>query len=193
MILKKFFSVFVAGVIIFSLDSNAVAESFSVSAGIPVQRSLIEKWDNGEQIESQSLSGILVHIKFPIMLGVGYESVESKINPPNDSWTDVKLSTSMYDVFYLFPISTINFTLGAGLGSSTLSCVITIKKCSDHWESGSIGSAYQFWGQLGVPVTPVFDLHVSYHSITSKIKGLNGNPDLDFSGTMIGFGAAFIF
>lgn len=184
----------VAGLIACTFSTNAFAELFSVSAGIPVSHSITSKWSDDSEIETDGVSGVMLHVKFPIMIGVGYESYATKIkSPSSSSFDDIELSTTMYDVFYLTPVPIVNFTIGVGIGSSTLECEDSSgAKCSDNYEAGSIGSSTQFWGQLGFPVFPMLDIHLSYHSVSAKVKGKEVD-DLTFNGNMIGLGAAFIF
>ena len=100
----------------------------------------------------------------------------------------------MFDFYYLTPIPVINFTIGLGVGTANLSCELaTSESCSDLYESGSIGSAYQWYGQLGYSFLPFFDVHLTYQNLTAKVKHKDGGSTDSFNGSVIGAGVAFIF
>jgi len=180
---KKIVSVLVAAILACSFSTQALAEFFSLSAGVPVSHAI----DNSN-VETDGVSGYLVHFKLPIMLGIGMESYETKIK--DAATTDTKLKTSMYDLFYLTPIPVINVTIGAGMGTVELECTGVSGNCSDYYEAGP---ATQFWGQLGFNVMPFLDLHLSYHSIQAKIKGKSGTDDVSVDGNLMALGLALIF
>ena len=190
---KKLVSVIVTAIVISSFSSNAFAELFSVSAGVPISHSFSGEWSSaGEKVESDGVSGYFFHVKFPIMIGVGLETYETKIKAPTGAnFDDMKLATSIYDVFYLLPIPVINITIGIGAGNVSLDCAVTGgTTCSDYFEDGT---ATQWWGQFGFPIFPFLDIHVSYYNVTVKVKGKDTNDDLSFDGTVMAVGAAFIF
>ena len=58
------------------------AELFSVSAGIPLSHDIKD-----ENLDSDRVSGFFFHVKFPILVGVGLESYETKIK---DSDTKIR-------------------------------------------------------------------------------------------------------
>ena len=98
-----------------------------------------------------------------------------------------KLSTSMYNLYYLLPIPIINLTLGIGTGKS-------------QWESegqvGDDGTATQFYTSIGVPIIPLFDIHLSYRSVSSKIESTSGRDKGkkdDVGGNVMGLGIGFNF
>ena len=193
MISKKIFSVVVAGLLICGVSSNAFAEFLSVSIGIPVMHTLADDGDGGPS-ETESVSGALIHVKLPIMLGLGYESYVTKLKDAS-GLSNVEISTSMFDFFWLTPIPIINFTIGAGLGTVKLDCDTASPgfSCSDIFEEPSFGSAYQLYAQLGVPILPLFDIHLSYHQISASLKEKSGGDSSSLDSTMIGLGAAFTF
>ena len=95
----------------------------------------------------------------------------------------------MYDIFYLFPIPVINFTAGVGMGKAKVDC----DTCADYFKS-EFGNTSQYYLQLGVPILPLFDIHLSYHAVTTKIKGKNSSSDdVDFSGNLMALGVQFTF
>ncbi len=199
MISRKLFSIIFAGLLICTFNTSAFAELFSVSVGVPVMHTTSTSWEtvNGD-VETDGVSGAMAHVKFPIMIGLGLEVYETKLKSPDSSgMEDIKLNTQMIDVFYLTPIPIVNFTIGLGIGNVSLDCDVSGgTKCSDYWEAGGMGSAYQWWGQLGFPIFPFLDIHLSYHSVNAKVKAkddVTGIEDEKFDGNVIGLGVAFVF
>ena len=195
MISKKIISVIIAAAVIFGFNTNAFAELFSVSVGIPVSHSFSSKWDNGDTLESDSVTGAMVHVKFPIMLGLGYETYQTTIKTPDSAAIDdISLTTNMLDFFWLTPIPVVNFTIGAGLGTSIFECEFADgSSCGDVYESTGFTSNYQLWGQLGYTFLPFLDAHLSYHNVTLKVKDKDSDDTTSFNGSVIGVGVAFIF
>ena len=188
MITRKIFPFIVSVFMVLSFSSSAQAEFFSISAGVPVAHSLSNK-----ELKTDGVSGYLVHFKLPIMIGLGMEAYETKIDysATSTTVTDMKLTTNMYDIFWLTPIPIINFTIGAGAGTAELSCSITGgAKCSDSYDKGTVT---QLWGQLGFSPLPFIDLHASYHNVSGDLKGKAGNADYGVGGVVYAVGASIIF
>ena len=156
-------------------STSAFAELFSVSAGVPFSHSF-----GDTKVESDGVGGFFLAAKLPIMVGVGIESYKTKIKG-----TTQKLATSMYDIFYQLPIPIINLTLGVGVGSTELQC----STCSADYDKGT---ANQWYVSFGMPIIPLFDLHLSYRSVSSKIKIISGGEH-DLSGNVMGLGIGFNF
>ena len=119
-----------------------------------------------------------------------FNSYKTKIkaNAGNDNIAH-DLSTTIYNLYYLLPIPIINLTLGVGVGSTTLECSI----CAAAFDKGS---ASQWYASFGMPIIPLFDLHLSYRSVSSKIKykaGSNLGKEIDLSGNVMGLGIGFNF
>jgi len=108
------------------------------------------------------------------------DNIETKIKD-----TDYKVATTIYNLYYLLPIPVINLTLGAGVGSTEM-------KCSTCAETFDKGSATQMYASLGFPIIPLFDLHLSYRSVSSKVKIKSGGEH-DFGGNVMGLGIGFNF
>jgi hypothetical protein len=65
------------------------------------------------------------------------------------------------------------------------------KGCSAYYDKGS---ATQWYTSIGMPLIPLFDIHLSYRSITSKnIKNKVTELKDDNSGSVTGIGLAFNF
>lgn len=187
MLFKKMFFLLPAVLMFFFFANSSKAETLSISAGLPISYAF-----NDSDIESDGISGTLLHVKLPILVGLGLETYSVKLKDVSGGKFDV----TMLDVFYLFPIPIVNITLGAGIGSSAVVCdaVGTTATCSDRYEPGM---PTQIYGQFGFPIFGPLDLHVSYHSISSTLKGKteSGNTwkDLDMGGKMLAIGTAFTF
>ena len=97
-----------------------------------------------------------------------------------------EVETSIYNLYYLLPIPIINLTIGAGVGSTEVECSV----CSSIYDKGS---AVQGYASLGFPILPLFDLHLSYRSITSKVEVKSSGAELDLSSNVTGIGIMFNF
>jgi hypothetical protein len=191
--IKKLLSLLITGVMICTFSTSAFAEFFSVSAGIPLSHTFKGEWSgSGGKVESDGVSGYMLHVKFPIMVGVGLEAYDTNIKAPDGAnFDNMKLSTQLYDVFYLLPVPIVNITLGVGAGNTSLDCDVSGgASCDDFYEAGT---AYQWWAQFGFPIFPFLDVHASYHDVTAKVKGKDSNDDLSFNGNVIALGVAFVF
>ena len=161
---------------------------FSVSVGVPFSHSFSKDY------KSDGTSGYFLAVKLPIMAGVGIDKYETK----SKDLSGLKLETSMYNIFYQFPIPIINLTLGLGMGETELTCSAGTLgsgtgNCSTIYDKGN---ASQWYTSVGIPIIPFFDLHVSYRSVTSKkmkVKAPYGDDTLDYSGSVMGLGIGFNF
>jgi len=117
--------------------------------------------------------------------GLGMDS--HKVQIKNDSNLPFYVSTTMYNLYYILPIPIINLTLGVGTGKSQFE-FLGLK--------GDDGTATQWYTSLGIPILPLFDLHLSYRSVSSKIKvkaAYGGVEAADLSGNVMGLGIGFNF
>jgi len=89
----------------------------------------------------------------------------------------------IYNLYYLLPIPIINLTLGVGVGSTEVQC----GNCTDK------GSASQWYASFGMPIIPLFDLHLSYRSVSSKVKKKSSSDEHDLGGNVMGLGIGFNF
>ena len=120
---------------------------------------------------------------------LGKDSYKTKIK----GTTDLKVATSMYNIYYQLPVPVVSLILGLGTGNSNYDCadVGTGDSCDDFYEKGA---ATQWYTSIGFPIIPLFDIHLSYRSITSKNIKYKGNGSKeDVSGTITGIGLAFNF
>ena len=173
--MKKIILTAFAGVSLLISGTPVFAELFSVSVGIPLSHTI-----TGKTAESDGVSGSFVHAKLPLIpVGLGIESYKTKVK---DS-APLKIATMMFDIFYLLPVPIINLTLGIGTGN------VNIVGGGSNYEKGS---ATQWYTSIGIPILPLFDIHISYHSITAKNTKYSGTK-LDLSGNVTGVGLAFVF
>ena len=173
--MKKIILTAFAGISLLISGTPVFAELFSVSVGIPLSHTI-----TGKTAESDGVSGSFVHAKLPLIpVGLGIESYKTKVK---DS-APLKIATMMFDIFYLLPVPIINLTLGIGSGN------VNIVGGGSNYEKGS---ATQWYTSIGIPILPLFDIHISYRSITAKNTKSSGDK-MDLSGNVTGVGLAFVF
>jgi hypothetical protein len=156
------------------------------SVGVPLSHTFTGKFSGGTEIESDGVSGYFIQIGVPMLPGIGMDSYKAQVKCPTCD-NPFYVSTTMYNLYYLLPIPIINLTLGIGTGKS-------------QWESegqvGDDGTATQFYTSIGVPIIPLFDIHLSYRSISSKIESTSGDDKGkkdDVGGSVMGLGIGFNF
>ena len=153
------------------------------SVGVPFSHTFTGKYDGGEEVKSDGVSGMFIQVGVPFLPGIGMDNYKTKIKG-----YDIDLDTSIFNLYYILPIPVINLTLGAGMGNTTLQC----SDCSTYYDKGN---ATQWYASFGMPIIPLFDLHFSYRSVSSKvkIKSAGGGGEHDFSGSLMGLGIGFNF
>ena len=162
------------------LYSTQAFALLSVSVGMPMGHTITDKTIHLAGYDAPS--GFLIGVQLPIAMGLGIDSYKTKLKK-----TEVKLGTDMYNIFYQLPIPVINLIIGLGFGNQALECTT----CADDYDKGS---ATQWYTSIGFPLIPLFDIHLSYRSITSKkINYKPSDTKLDFSGSVTGVGIAFNF
>ena len=163
------------------LYSTQAFALLNFSVGMPLSHTITGKESDGTEIKSDGVSGIFIQVGVPILPGIGIDSYKTKLK---DKTPTVELATMIYNLYYLLPIPIINLTLGVGVGSTELQC----STCAAFDK----GSASQWYASFGMPIIPLFDLHLSYRSVSSKIKIISGGEH-DFSGNVMGLGIGFNF
>ena len=174
--------------LLYSTPSFAI----SLSVGVPVAASI--KNDAGSEI-ADGASGYFLGVQLPFGLGLGMDSHKTTIKDTNGK---LKVATSMYNLFYQLPVPVVSFILGLGTGNSNYDCADayggtgdSVVSCDAAYDKGA---ATQWYTSIGIPLIPLFDIHLSYRSITSKnIKPKGGSTKQDVSGTITGIGLAFNF
>ena len=163
------------------LYSTQAFALINFSVGVPLSHTITGKASDGSEIKSEGVSGTFIQVGVPMLPGIGMDSYKTKI----ESDDPFELETMIYNLYYLLPIPIINLTLGVGTGSTTFKC----SGCDAYFDKGS---ASQWYASFGMPIIPLFDLHLSYRSVSSKIKIIRGGEH-DFSGNVMGLGIGFNF
>ena len=176
---KIILTVFAASSLLLSSTQAFALINFSV--GVPLSHTITGKASDGSEIKSDGVSGTFIQVGVPMLPGIGMDSYKTKL----ESDAPFELETMIYNLYYLLPIPIINLTLGVGTGSTTFKC----SGCDAYFDKGS---ASQWYASFGMPIIPLFDLHLSYRSVSSKIKIKSGGEH-DLSGNVMGLGIGFNF
>jgi len=187
MIRKTILSCIAATSLIFFSNQAFALVNFSV--GVPLSHTMTGQDTSGNDIESDGVSGTFVQIGVPILPGIGLDNYKTKIKNQYSS-TEIELETTMYNLYYLLPIPIVNLTIGVGVGKTNFLC--DGSDCT--WQDG--GSATQWYTSFGIPIIPLFDLHLSYRSVSSKIETTTGSDkgkEDDVGGNVMGLGIGFNF
>ena len=168
------------------LYSTQAFALLNFSVGVPLSHTFTGKFSGGTKLESDGASGYFIQIGVPMLPGLGMDSYETKLKCTGCSKVS-KISTSMYNLYYLLPIPIINLTIGLGTGKT-------------EYSYGDVaiddGAATQWYTSFGIPIIPLFDLHLSYRSISSKIESTSGSDKgtkYDYGGSVMGLGIGFNF
>ena len=189
---KIILTAFTATTFLFPFTS-VFADPLTISLGIPQEHTFSEKNESGSKIETDGSSGYFLGIKFPVGFGLGIDSYKTKFKGDTS-----KIVTFMYNVFYQFPIPVINITIGLGSGKTMLDCNVCEEDYTDP-ESGyktgyKAGEASQWFTSLGIQITQLIDIHVSFRSVTNKkIEQVYNGAKVNYSGNVTGIGLAFSF
>ncbi len=164
------------------LYSTQAFALFNLSFGVPLSHS----FSDSNVAESDGVSGYFIQVGVPLLPGLGMDSYETKLKCAGCD-KEAKISTSMYNLYYQLPIPIVNLTLGIGAG-----------KTQQLWGGVALddGAATQFYANVGIPILPLFDIHLSYRSISSKIKSTSGSDigtEYDYGGSVTGVGIGFNF
>jgi hypothetical protein len=173
---KIILTVFAAtSLLLYSTPSFAL---LSVSVGAPLSQTPEEC----EGCETDSLTGYFLGVQLPFALGLGIDSHKHKYKGDNE----VTIATTMYNVYYQLPIPVINLIFGLGVGSQGIEGIGS--------ESIEKGSANQWYTSIGFPIMPLFDIHLSYRSITSKeMKWKSSGEKIKNNATVMGAGFSIGF
>ena len=187
---KIILTVFAASsLLLYSTQAFALV-NFSV--GVPLSHTFTGKGVSGDDIESDgSPSGYFIQIGVPMLPGIGMDSYKTKVKCEGCDG-DLHVATTIYNLYYLLPIPIINLTLGVGTGKTNWECSGGSDDCS--WQDG--GTATQWYTSFGMPIIPLFDLHLSYRSVSSKIENITGSSKgkkNDVGGNVMGLGIGFNF
>ena len=197
---KIILTVFAASsLLLYSTPSFAL---LSVSVGIPMSQTIsgnvgwYESYDRTFGNAPDKTSGYLLGVGF-LSFGLGIDSYTTKFKTGSckGCWgtaNDAGLKTNMTNLFYQLPVPVVNLIIGLGMGTTEYDCKTGDGKgCSHYYDKGS---ATQWYASIGMPLIPLFDIHLSYRSITAKnIKSTETGKKDDNSGSVTGVGIAFNF
>ena len=186
---KIILTVFAASsLLLYSTPSFAIV---SVSVGMPMSQAITD----GNAPDKTG--GYFLGVSF-LSFGLGIDSYTTKFKTGdcNGCWgtlNDGGLKTNMTNLFYQLPVPIVNLIIGLGTGTQEYDCTADSagNPCSKYYDKGS---ATQWYTSIGMPLIPLFDIHLSYRSITSKnIKEKLDGEKTDNSGSVTGLGLAFNF
>jgi len=168
----------------------------SVSVGIPMSQTITGTYSGASFGNApDKTSGYFLGVSF-LSIGLGMDSYTTKFKTGDckgcwpASWA-VGLKTNMTNIFYQLPVPVVNLIIGLGTGTTEYVGKVNGKDFSDLFDKGS---ASQWYTSIGMPLIPLFDIHLSYRSITSKnIKEKLDGEKTDNSGSVTGIGLAFNF
>ena len=159
------------------LYSTQAFALLNFSVGVPLSHSFADT----NVAESDGVGGYFIQIGVPMLPGLGMDSYETKLRC--DGCAEVsKISSTMYNLYYLLPIPIVNLTIGVGTGKI---------QHSYGGVAGDDGAATQWYTSFGIPIIPLFDLHLSYRSISSKL--VSTSAEYDLGGNIMGLGIGFNF
>ena len=191
---KIILTVFAAtSLLLYSTPSFALV---SVSVGIPMSQTITGTYSGASFGNApDKTSGYFLGVSF-LSIGLGMDSYTTKFKTGDckgcwpASWA-VGLKTNMTNIFYQLPVPVVNLIIGLGTGTTEYVGKVNGKDFSDLFDKGS---ASQWYTSIGMPLIPLFDIHLSYRSITSKnIKEKFDGEKTDNSGSVTGIGLAFNF
>jgi len=188
---KIILTVFAAtSLLLYSTPSFAI----SLSLGVPMGQTITGKYTGstyGNAVDKTS--GYFLGVGFgSIGLGLDSYTTKFKTDGSDGSWDasyDAGLKTNMTNIFYQLPVPVVNLIIGLGMGTTAYDC--SVPDCDAAYDKGS---ATQWYTSIGLPLIPLFDIHLSYRSITAKNIQLKENKEkVDNSGSVTGVGIAFNF
>jgi hypothetical protein len=188
---KIIVTVFAAtSLLLYSTPSFALV---SVSVGMPMGQTITGENAGGNVNAVDKTGGYFIGVSF-LSIGLGMDSYTTKFETGdncNGCWEakyDAGLKTTMTNIFYQLPVPVVNLIIGLGTGTTEY---VGTSEISAYFDKGS---ATQWYTSIGMPIIPLFDIHLSYRSITAKnIKHKwDGSKD-DNSGSVTGVGFAFNF
>jgi len=184
---KIILTVFAASsLLLYSTPSFAIV---SVSVGMPMSQAITD----GNAPDKTG--GYFLGVSF-LSIGLGIDSYTTKFKTGdcNGCWeaeVDAGLKTNMTNIFYQLPVPVVNLIIGLGTGTTEYVGTSEGKDFSVFFDKGS---ATQWYTSIGIPLIPLFDIHLSYRSITAKnITAKYDGEKYDNSGSVTGIGLAFNF
>ena len=166
---KIILTVFAASsLLLYSTPSFALV---SVSVGMPMSQAITGKIAGRSYgMAPDKTSGYFLGVSF-LSIGLGIDSYTTKFKTGdcNGCWeaeVDAGLKTNMTNIFYQLPVPIVNLIIG--LGTGTTEYVGTHTNGNDFSVYFDKGYASQWYTSIGMPLIPLFDIHLSYRSILQK-------------------------
>ena len=192
---KIILTVFAASsLLLYSTPSFAIV---SVSVGMPMSQAITGNFKGKSYGNApDKTSGYFLGVSF-LSIGLGIDSYTTKFKTGDckgcwEAEVDAGLKTNMTNIFYQLPVPVVNLIIG--LGTGTTEYVGTNTNGKDFSVYFDKGSATQWYTSIGIPLIPLFDIHLSYRSITAKnIASKYDGEKYDNSGSVTGIGLAFNF
>ena len=197
---KIILTVFAASsLLLYSTPSFALV---SVSVGIPMSQAITgtkggdANYNKTYGNAPDKTGGYFLGVSF-LSIGLGIDSYTTKFKTGDckGCWNAANaagLKTNMTNIFYQLPVPVVNLIIG--LGTGTTEYVGTNTNGKDFSVYFDKGSASQWYTSIGMPLIPLFDIHLSYRSITAKnITDKSDGVKDDNSGSVTGIGIAFNF
>ena len=183
----------VTSLLLYSSPSFALV---SVSVGIPMSQTITGTYSGASFGNApDKTSGYFLGVSF-LSIGLGMDSYTTKFKTGDckgcwEAEVDAGLKTNMTNIFYQLPVPVVNLIIGLGTGTTEYVGKVNGKDFSDLFDKGS---ASQWYTSIGMPLIPLFDIHLSYRSITAKnIASKYDGEKYDNSGSVTGIGLAFNF
>ena len=191
---KIILTVFAAtSLLLYSTPSFAIV---SVSVGMPMSQTITGTYSGASFGNApDKTSGYFLGVSF-LSIGLGIDSYTTKFKTGDckgcwEAEVDAGLKTNMTNIFYQLPVPVVNLIIGLGTGTTEFVGTSGGKDFSAYFDKGS---ATQWYTSIGFPIIPLFDIHLSYRSITSKnIASKYDGEKYDNSGSVTGIGLAFNF
>ena len=175
-----------SSLLLYSTPSFAIV---SVSVGMPMSQAITD----GNAPDKTG--GYFLGVSF-LSIGLGIDSYTTKFKTGDckgcwEAEVDAGLKTNMTNIFYQLPVPVVNLIIGLGTGTTEYVGTSEGRDFSVFFDKGS---ATQWYTSIGFPILPLFDIHLSYRSITAKnITGKSDGVKYDNSGSVTGIGLAFNF
>ena len=191
---KIILTVFAAtSLLLYSTPSFAIV---SVSVGMPMSQAITGKIAGRSYgMAPDKTGGYFLGVSF-LSIGLGIDSYTTKFKTGDckgcwDAAYGAGLKTNMTNIFYQLPVPVVNLIIGLGTGTTEFVGTSEGKDFSVFFDKGS---ATQWYTSIGIPLIPLFDIHLSYRSITAKnITDKSDGEKYDNSGSVTGVGFAFNF
>ncbi len=154
---------------------------WSFGFGIPVSYTFKEAKDNGSLESSGLPAGIMLFLKSPFYLGLGFEYYKIRLeNEFDQSGALNKLTSTMIDLDVSLDLDFLFITLGGGFGYSWIE--------GDNAGLVNPTSSSQLFFKTGFNMTDHFKVYLTLHDVTAQIELKKSDSLLEAGGLMISTG-----